>query len=92
MQKPENQQNVQAGHKPQKTLATLCPGQSGVVARVECEPALRLRLAELGLTPGCRVLLRRIAPLGDPVQISLRGYELCLRRAQTKNIVLYEEE
>ena len=78
--------------KRQKTLRDLHAGQSGIVESVGGEAALRRRLTDLGLTPGCRVLVRRFAPLGDPIQLSLRGYELSLRRVDARNIVLRSEE
>ena len=75
-----------------KTLHRLRPGESAVIEEVRGEPALRRRLAELGLTPGCRVTMRRVAPLGDPVLVFLRGYELSLRQREAGRIVLRWEE
>lgn len=66
-------------------MATLCdlkPGQNGRVISVRGDEALRHRLMELGLTPGVHVTLFKTAPLGDPIEILLRGYSLSLRRAQ----------
>jgi len=64
-----------------KTLKTLRPGQPARVVRVHGQGALRLRIMELGLTPGTPVRVRKIAPLGDPIQIDARGYALSLRKA-----------
>lgn len=48
--------------------------------------ALRRRLLDMGITKGVEVLIKKIAPFGDPVDIELRGYELCLRKSDMKNI------
>ena len=55
------------------------PGQSGIIDSVSGEGALRRRLLDMGLTPGTRVSVRKVAPFGDPLELVLRGYELTLR-------------
>ncbi len=55
------------------------PGESGVISAVGGEGALRRRLLDMGLTPGTRVRVRKVAPFGDPLELSLRGYELTIR-------------
>ncbi|MEG2378304.1 MAG: FeoA family protein, partial [Clostridia bacterium] len=62
------------------TLDILKPGKSGIVTAVGGEGALRRRLLDMGVTPGTRVMVRKIAPMGDPIEIYLRGYELTLRK------------
>ncbi|MCL1951414.1 MAG: ferrous iron transport protein A [Oscillospiraceae bacterium] len=64
-----------------RTLKTLRPGADARVARVHGEGALRLRIMEMGLTPGTPVRVRKIAPLGDPIEILVRGCALSLRKA-----------
>ena len=71
-----------------RSLDRLRPGQWGRVVAIHAAGELRGRLADMGLTPGVEVLLRRIAPFGDPLEISLRGYELSLRRADAKNVLV----
>jgi ferrous iron transport protein A len=61
-------------------LSTLAPGVKGVVARIDVPPDRRGRLMEMGLLVGTPVELVRFAPLGDPVEIRLRGYLLSLRK------------
>ena len=61
------------------TLDKLKPGKSGLVTQVGGEGPLRLRLLDMGIIPGTRVTVVKIAPMGDPIQLSLRGYELTLR-------------
>ncbi|MBQ6890193.1 MAG: ferrous iron transport protein A [Oscillospiraceae bacterium] len=74
------------------TLDDLKIGQSGTIARVGGEGALRVRLLDMGLIPGTKVLLQKVAPMGDPIQIHLRGYELTIRREDAKKIDLREEK
>ena len=64
------------------TLATLATHASAQVSSVAGEPRLRRRLLELGLVPGVSVKLLRRAPMGDPLVIQVRGYDLSLRRAE----------
>ena len=56
------------------TLDHLHVGQSGIIKTVGGEGVLRRRFLDMGLTPGTRVLIRKMAPLGDPIEIYLRGY------------------
>lgn len=72
----------------QKSLNDLKPGQNGVIAMLLGQGAIKRRLVDMGLTPGVRVYVRKVAPLGDPVEINLRGYELSLRREDAKKILL----
>jgi Fe2+ transport system protein FeoA len=69
-----------------KTLAALSVGDRGVVAKVNGEGAIRRRLFDMGITPGAEVYLRKKAPLGDPIEIAIRGYELTLRKAEAANV------
>jgi Fe2+ transport system protein FeoA len=71
-------------------LSKLKAGQSGIIGTVEGEFALRLRLLDMGLTPGTRVEVRKIAPLGDPMELRLRGYALTLRLEDAARIGLKE--
>lgn len=73
-------------------IAELLPGESGVVAAVGGEGALHRHLLDMGLTPGVKVTLIRTAPLGDPLEIHLRGYALTLRKDDAAMITLRDEE
>ena len=64
-----------------RTLSDLRPGIPARVVRIHGGGALRLRILELGLTPGAALQVRKIAPLGDPIEILVRGYALSLRKA-----------
>lgn len=63
-----------------KTLKDFAVGESGTVISVGGEGAVRRRLLEMGVTPGVSVTLCKKAPLGDPLEVTLRGYELTLRK------------
>ena len=68
------------------TLDQLAIGRSGTVTSVGGEGALRKRLLDMGLTPKVTVSVRKIAPMGDPIELTLRGYTLTLRREDARNI------
>jgi ferrous iron transport protein A len=72
------------------TLDQLKTGQSAVITAVRGEGALRLRLLDMGLIPRTKVTLQKTAPMGDPLEIRIRGYELTLRIADAKNIEISE--
>ena len=65
-------------------------GHKGVILSVGGEGAIRRRLLDMGLTPGTEVLVRKIAPLGDPIEVFLRSYELTLRQEDAKKIQVCE--
>ena len=66
-------------------------GQQGTILAVGGEGTLRLRFLDMGLIPGTRVRLQKVAPMGDPIQILVRGYELTLRREDARKITLQED-
>lgn len=61
------------------TLDELETGRSAIISAVRGEGALRCRLLDMGLIPKTRVMIRKIAPMGDPIELFLRGYELTIR-------------
>ncbi|MCG8431440.1 MAG: ferrous iron transport protein A [Candidatus Omnitrophica bacterium] len=63
-----------------KTLRELGPGASGRIVRVSANAALKKRLLDMGVVPGVTVEVVKVAPLGDPVDIKVKGYHLSLRR------------
>ena len=73
------------------TLNELKPGQSAVITAVGGEGALRCRLLDMGLIPKTKVTVRKVAPLGDPIELHLRGYELTIRLDDAKEISVEEE-
>ena len=71
-----------------KKLSELSIGETGQIKIVEGEGRVRRRLFDMGITPGAKVYLRKKAPLGDPIEITLRNYELTLRKDEASCIVL----
>ena len=69
-----------------KLLSQLEIGERAKVTAVRGEGAVRRRLFDMGITPGAEVYLRKKAPLGDPIEISLRGYELTLRKTEAAHV------
>lgn len=65
----------------EKPLEELAPGERGRLARCDAGPPPAIRLLELGFVDGTEVEMVRRGPLGDPVELALRGYRLCVRRA-----------
>ena len=72
------------------TLNELKIGDSAAITAVGGEGALRCRLLDMGLTPHARVTLQKIAPMGDPIEIRVRGYELTLRVEDAMKIQVKE--
>lgn len=73
------------------TLAELPIGKSGKIAVVGGQGALRHRLLDMGLTPRTLVTVVKVAPMGDPIELRLRGYLLTLRLEDARNITIAEE-
>ena len=69
-----------------KTLKDVKVGQRATVARLHGEGALKRRIMDMGITKGGEVLVRKVAPLGDPMELNVRGYELSLRKAEAERI------
>ena len=70
------------------TLDALAIGETAVIRSVGGEGPLRLRLLDMGLITRTRVTMRKVAPMGDPIEIHIRGYELTLRKEDARNIVV----
>ncbi len=68
------------------TLNELHPGDQARVTKIAATGALKRRIMDMGLTKGCQLLVRKLAPLGDPMEINLRGYELTLRKQECEAI------
>jgi ferrous iron transport protein A len=70
------------------TLTEIKPGHSGHVAEISGQGSLRHRIMAMGLLPGTPIRVERVAPLGDPIEISVRGYKLLIRKAEAHNIMV----
>ena len=71
----------------EKSLDTFSQGESGIIKAVSGEGKIKRRLFDMGITPGAEVYMRKKAPLGDPIEITIRNYELTLRKAEAACVV-----
>lgn len=71
-----------------KTLKDARVGETITVARVHGEGPVRRRIMDMGLTKGVQILVRKVAPLGDPMELNIRGYELSIRKADAEMVEL----
>ena len=69
-----------------KTLKQVGVGQSATVVKLHGEGAVKRRIMDMGITKGVEVTVRKVAPLGDPVEVTVRGYELSIRKADAEMI------
>ena len=75
-----------------KTLDQLAVGETGLIKTISGEGRIRRRLFDMGVTPGANVYLRKKAPLGDPIEVTIRGYELSLRKEEAKLVSVEVKE
>jgi ferrous iron transport protein A len=71
-----------------ETLAALVSGQTARIIGIEAMRPLKRRLMDMGLTHGVAVKVLKVVPLGDPMEIALRGYHLCLRREEAAKVMV----
>ena len=74
-----------------KTLNDIKVGSSAIVTQIGSIGALKRRLIDMGITPGVKIKVKKVAPLGDPIEINFRGYELSIRRSEALNIYVQKE-
>lgn len=72
----------------ERKLRDLKPGEKGRICRINGGGAVKRRLMEMGVTKGTEILVRRVAPLGDPIEVNLRGYELSFRKSEADYIYI----
>ena len=71
-----------------KTLKDVAVGEKAIVKRLTGGGALKRRIMDMCVTKGVEIFVRRVAPLGDPMEVTVRGYELSLRKAEAESIVV----
>jgi len=69
-----------------KTLRETAIGKTVKIVKVHGEGAVRRRIMDMGITKGAEVTVRKVAPLGDPIEVTVRGYELSIRKADAEMI------
>lgn len=76
----------------EKLLSAFIIGEQGVIKSVAGDGRIRRRLFDMGVTPGAVVYLRKKAPLGDPIEVTIRGYELTLRKTEASAVTMEVEK
>ena len=71
-----------------KTLREVNIGETVKVTKIDGEGAVKRRIMDMGITKGVEIYVRKIAPLGDPVEVTVRGYELSVRKADAEMIIV----
>ena len=69
-----------------ETLRNLKVGDTAIVTKIQGEGPVKRRIMDMGITKGASVFVRKVAPLGDPIEINVRGYELSIRKADAEKI------
>ena len=72
----------------QRKLKDLKKGERAVVIRIDSEGPIKRRLLDMGVTNGAEVLVRKVAPFGDPIEVNIRGYELSFRKSEAETIIV----
>ena len=75
-----------------KTLRDVAIGEKAVVVKLHGEGAVKRRIMDMGITKGIEIYVRKVAPLGDPIELTVRNYELSLRKADAEMIEIKEDE
>ncbi len=71
-----------------RSLKAVKPGETVTITKVEITGAIKRRLMDMGLTKGTAVTVRKVAPLGDPIEVTVKGYELSLRKEDAKYVLV----
>lgn len=69
-----------------KTLSSIKCGETVTIVKLHGEGAVRRRIMDMGITKGAEVFVRKVAPLGDPIEVNVRGYELSIRKSDAETI------
>lgn len=70
------------------SLKELKPSETAVIKSIGVSGPVKRRLMDMGITPGAKIIMRKVAPLGDPIEINVRGYELTLRKSEAEQITV----
>lgn len=69
-------------------ILNLKPGETGIIKSIDVEGLARNRMIQLGITEGEKIKVIKYAPLGDPIEISIKGYNLCFRKSEAEKIII----
>lgn len=71
-----------------KTLKDTAIGQNVIVSKLNGDGAIKRRIMDMGITKGTNIYVRKVAPLGDPIEVTVRGYELSIRKSDAETILV----
>jgi len=71
-----------------KTLKDVRVGEKAIISRIDGEGAIRRRIMDMGITRGTEIVVKKVAPLGDPLELTIRGYQLSLRKSDAQKILV----
>lgn len=71
-----------------KTLRDVKIGESAIIKKIDGKGPIKRRLMDMGVTKGEKILVRKVAPLGDPIEVNIRGYELSFRKDEANTIII----
>lgn len=72
----------------EKALKEFAVGEEGTVKRIIAEGNIKRRLYDMGVTPGARIKVKKFATMGDPIEVTIRGYELSLRKSEAECVIM----
>ena len=84
--------SIREDEKVAANLKEVKVGQTVTVVKLHGEGAIKRRIMDMGITKGTEVYVRKVAPLGDPIEVTVRGYELSIRKADAEMIEVYSAE
>lgn len=76
----------------EKYLNELQPKEFGMVKKITAEGKTKRRLYDMGVTPGASIVVKKFAPMGDPMEVTIRGYELTIRKSEAQNVLMEVNE
>ena len=66
------------------------PTEKGIVKKITTDGKIKRRLYDMGVTPGAQIIVKKLAPLGDPIEVTIRGYELTVRKSEAESVLMEE--
>lgn len=74
----------------EKYLNEMKPIEKGIVKKITTDGKIKRRLYDMGVTPGAQIIVKKLAPLGDPIEVTIRGYELTVRKSEAECVLMEE--
>ena len=74
----------------EKYLNEMKPTEKWIVKKITTDGKIKRRLYDMGVTPGAQIIVKKLAPLGDPIEVTIRGYELTVRKSEAESVLMEE--